>query len=170
MKVSTVRVIGVNAERRPYIPLAFLPATVVATNKLYTLDGATLYHFGVLASTMHMAWTRYTAGRMKSDYQYSAGIVYNNFPWPVDPSSKQRKAIEDAAQHVLDAREPHLDAGSTLADLYDPLTMPSELVRAHQTLDKTVDRSYRPQPFTTETNRVAYLFDRYEELTNALFA
>ncbi len=159
----------VSSERRDYIPLGFLAAEVIASNKLYTIAGATPYHFGVLSSAMHMAWMRYTAGRLKSDYQYSAGIVYNNFPWP-EPSAAQRTAIERSAQAVLDARQPSLDAGATLADLYDPLAMPLALVKAHAALDRAVDLAYRAQPFPSEAARVAFLFERYEALTNALFA
>ncbi|MGI9175264.1 MAG: type IIL restriction-modification enzyme MmeI, partial [Rhodothermales bacterium] len=129
---------------------------------------ATPYHFGVLSSAMHMAWMRQVAGRLESRYQYSIKIVYNDFPWP-GPTSKQKAAIEDAAQAVLDARQPYLDGGATLADLYDPLAMPPALAKAHAALDRAVDRAYRPQKFTSETNRVAFLFERYKALTATLF-
>src|SRR5690606_7508529 len=99
-------------------------------------EGAEPYHFGVLTSSMHMSWVRSVCGRLKSDYRYSAGIVYNNFPWP-DPTDVQRESISTAAQSVLDARAAH--PGSTLADLYDPLTMPLDLLKAHQKLDRAVD-------------------------------
>lgn len=115
----------VSSENRPYIPIGFLHRSVVPTNKLYTFSGAGLYHFGVLGSAMHMAWIKSVAGRLKSDFQYSAGIVYNNFPWPRDPSERQTKAIEEAAQGVLDARAKFPDA--SLADIYDPIAMPPEL-------------------------------------------
>ena len=106
---------------------------------------------------------------MKSDYSYSITVVYNNFPWP-EPTPAQRAAVAEAAEAVLEARRPHLDAGATLADLYDPLAMPPALVKAHQALDRAVDRAYRPQPFPNEAGRVAFLFERYEAVTNALFA
>jgi hypothetical protein len=111
---------------------------------------------------------RYVCGRMKSDYSYSNTIVYNNFPWPENPSPKQVEAVEKAAQAVLDARAmfPH----SSLADLYDPLTMPPALVKAHQTLDKAVDLCYRPQPFPSETKRIEYLFELYDKYTAGMFA
>lgn len=102
---------------------------------------------------------------MKSDYQYSAGIVYNNFPWP-QPSDRQQIAIEAAAQAVLDARAKFPNA--TLADLYDPLTMPPELVKAHQALDKAVDAAYGKNGFKSEAERVAFLFERYQQLTAPL--
>ena len=100
----------------------------------------------------------------KSDYQYSTGIVFNNFPWPEKPSPKNISRVESTAQSVLDAREPFLNSGSTLADLYDPAVMPAPLVKAHHALDRAVDLAYRPQAFTTETNRIAFLFGRYNEL------
>lgn len=160
----------VSSERRDYMPVGFYQPEVVASGSALIIPNATPYHFGVLSSAMHMAWMRYTAGGMKSDYQYSAGIVYNNFPWPDAPSAKQRAEVEQAAEAVLAARRPHLEAGATLADLYDPLAMPAALVKAHAALDRAVDRAYRRQPFPNEANRVAFLFDRYEALTNALFA
>lgn len=161
---------GVSSENRDYVPLGIISSEVIASNLAYVMPRATPFFLGVLSSVMHMTWMRYTAGRLESRYRYSASLVYNNFPWPEAPSSDQRAAVAEAAKAVLAARAPHLDAGATLADLYDPLAMPPELVAAHQTLDRAVDRAYRPQPFTTEANRVAFLFDRYEALTNALFA
>jgi len=125
------------------------------------------FHFGVLSSTMHNAWMRTVCDRLKSDYQYSAGIVYNNFLWP-EASDKQRKVIETAAQGVLDARARFPDA--TLADLYDPLTMPPELTRAHQALDKAVDAAYGRKKFASEAGRVAFLFERYQRLVEPLVA
>ena len=114
-----------------------------------------------------MVWVKYTCGRMKSDYSYSNTIVYNNYPWPENPSDKQIKAIETAAQKVLDARLQF--PNSSLADLYDPLTMPPVLVKAHNELDKAVDLAYRPQPFTGEANRMVFLFELYEKYTADLF-
>ena len=150
---------GVSSERRKYIPIGFKSPDVLASNLLNISGEATLYHFGILSSTMHMAWMRYTAGRLKSDYRYSIGLVYNNFPWPETVTDKKKKQVELAAQAVLDARKQFPD--STLADLYDPLTMPVQLTRAHEQLDKTVDTSYRPQPFPNELGRVQFLFSLY---------
>lgn len=155
-----------SSERRNFIPIAFLDATCIASTELFTIDAATLYHFGILTSTMHMAWVRYTCGRMKSDYRYSAGIVYNNFPWPDEPSDKQRAAVEVAAQAVLDARAQFPQ--SSLADLYDPLTMPPALVKAHQALDRAVDACYRKAAFASDAQRVEFLFERYQQLTSLL--
>lgn len=136
---------------------------VIASNLVYVLPDATLYHFGVLTSTMHMAWVRAVCGRLKSDYRYSAGIVYNNYPWP-EPTERQRAAIEKAAQGVLDARAQFPE--SSLADLYDPLAMPPPLVKAHQVLDHVVDAAYGKTSFQSEAERVAFLFGLYEKLTS----
>lgn len=114
-----------------------------------------------------MTWVNHVCGRLKSDYRYSNDIVYNNYPWPLEPSAKQVAAIETAAQKVLDVRAQF--AGSSLADLYDPLTMPPALVKAHNELDKAVDQAYRAQPFTTEAKRMEYLFELYEKYTADLF-
>jgi hypothetical protein len=155
----------VSSERRPFIPIAFVSREVVCSNKIQFVPDATLYHFGMLCSTMHMAWMRTVCGRLKSDYSYSNTIVYNNFPWP-EPSDAQQAAIEAAAQGVLDVRA--VFPNSTLADLYDPLTMPPELVKAHQTLDRAVDTAYGVKGFATEAERVAFLFQRYQQLTTPL--
>jgi hypothetical protein len=112
---------------------------------------------------MHMAWVRAVCGRLKSDYRYSAGIVYNNYPWP-ETNEKHRGVIETAAQAVLDERARH--PKSTLADLYDPLSMPSALVKAHQALDRAVDAAYGRTNFNNEAERVAFLFSLYEKLTS----
>ena len=129
---------------------------------------ATDFEFGVLASTMHMAWLTTVGGRLESRYQYSANIVYNNFPWPMDATDAQRAAVEDCAEKVLAARKGYLDGGATLADLYDPLTLPAALFKAHQGLDRAVDRCYRPQKFDSERERVEHLFQLYEQLTAPL--
>ncbi len=155
----------VSSERRSFIPIAFLDNQVLCGDKLRIVENATLYHFGILTSSMHMAWVRAVTGRLKSDYQYSALIVYNNFPWP-EPTDTQRKTIETAAQAVLDARAQFPD--STLADLYDPLAMPPELVRAHQALDRAVDAAYSKKNFASEAERVACLFERYQAITSLL--
>ena len=159
---------GVSSERRRYIPIGFMEPTSIANNLVFVVPNATLYHLGILSSAMHMAWVRYTCGRLKSDYRYSKDIVYNNFPWPQDPTPKQVQAVEKAAQAVLDARAQF--PGSSLADLYDPLTMPPALVKAHQQLDRAVDACYRSQPFTDDAKRVEYLFGLYETYTSLLAA
>jgi hypothetical protein len=153
----------VSSERRAYIPMDFMTATVIANDQVLTIEGAQAYHFGVLTSGMHMAWVRSTCGRLKSDYRYSKDIVYNNFPWP-EPTPKQRTTIESAAQAVLDERARHPDA--TLADLYDPLSMPPDLVKAHHALDRAVDAAYGKTNFASAAERVAFLFTLYEKLTS----
>lgn len=153
----------VSSERRRYLPMAYLPREVICSNKIQFVPNATLFHFGVLQSTMHMAWMRTVCGRLKSDYSYSNTIVYNTFPWPEDPSDQQREAIETAARAVLDARGQF--PGATLADLYDPLTMPPLLLRAHQGLDRAVDAAYGRRGFASEAERVAFLFDLYQRCT-----
>jgi hypothetical protein len=203
----------VSSERRRYIPIGYLSADVVASNLVYTIADASRFTFGVLTSAMHMAWTSVTCGRLKSDFRYSAGLVYNNYPWPQSPMAKQKEAVEATAQKILDVRAQFLapvgqtsglpvrgasgsqsqtaraGAGSaatppeealtgrpevgptktaSLADLYDPLSMPPALVKAHAELDRAVDLCYRPQPFTSERQRVEYLFGLYEQLTTPL--
>lgn len=113
-----------------------------------------------------MAWVRYVCGRIKSDYRYSKDIVYNNFPWPSDPTDKQKAAIEEAAQAVLDARAAHPDA--SLADLYDPVAMLPDLRKAHQALDKAVDAAYGKKTFASDAERVAFLFELYHKYTSLL--
>ncbi|MHC1736816.1 MAG: class I SAM-dependent DNA methyltransferase [Ignavibacteriaceae bacterium] len=157
----------VSSENRDYIPIAFCAKDIICGDKLFNLPDATKYHFGIITSKMHMAWMKYTCGRLESRFSYSNTIVYNNFPWPENPHEKQVKTIETAAQIVLDVREQF--PNSSLADLYDPLTMPPELVKAHNDLDKAVDLAYRPQPFTSEANRMVYLFELYEKYTANLF-
>ncbi len=159
---------SVSSERREYIPIGFLPQRVIASNLCLTVSNATPYHFGILTSAMHMAWVRQVCGRLKSDFRYSAKLVYNNFPWPMDATDAQRAAVEDCAEKILAARKGYLDGGATLADLYDPLTMPAALFKAHQALDRAVDRCYRPQKFDSERDRVEHLFQLYEQLTAPL--
>ncbi len=154
--------------RRRYVPIAYLQSNVIASNQVYVIAGASLFHFGVVHSEMHMAWIRQVGGRFKSDYRYSASLTYNNYPWPTDATDKQRAAVEAAAQAVLDARAKY--PTSTLADLYDPLTMPAPLLKAHQELDRAVDRCYRPDPFPSDRHRVEYLFALYEKITAPLVA
>jgi len=160
-ETSYLAIPTVCSEKRNYIPIMFLSPNIIASNQLYIVSNATLYHFGVLTSNIHMAWVRTVCGRLKSDYRYSANIVYNNFPWP-NPTDAQKQAIEQAAQGVLDARALYPD--SSLADLYDPLTMPPELVKAHNTLDRAVKAAYGGKSYATEAERVADLMERYAEL------
>jgi hypothetical protein len=168
---------GHTSENRAFIPFGFFSKDVIVGNSCFSLPDATLFHFGVIQSTMHMAWVRYTCGRIKSDYRYSKDIVYNNFRWP-DLSSNQplahtrraQAAIETAAQAVLDARASFPD--SSLADLYDPLSMPPALVKAHQKLDAAVDKAYElgggKKSYKNDAERVAYLFELYQQYTSLL--
>ncbi|MFM2169652.1 MAG: hypothetical protein RIS79_4023 [Verrucomicrobiota bacterium] len=157
-----------SSERRVYIPIAFEPADTVVASEIYFCEGAEVYHFGILTSKMHMAWMRLVCGRMKSDYRYSNKLVYNNYPWPETVSEAQKAAVEKAAQAVLDARAKF--PSSTLADLYDPTTMPPALAKAHADLDRSVDRCYRKDPFPNDRARVEHLFSLYEKLTAPLVA
>ena len=166
---------GHTSENRRYIPFGFFSKDDIVGNSAFAIPEATRFHFGVISSQMHMAWVRTTCGRLKSDFRYSKDIVYNNYPWPSIAEEKCRATIESAAQGVLDARAGFL--GSTLADLYDPLTMPPALVKAHQQLDKAVDAAYlaaekaagRKAPkLGTDAERVAFLFERYQELVSIL--
>ena len=141
---------------------------MVANQKLRILPDATLTDFALLTSGMHMAWMRAVTGRMKSDYMYSVGVVYNTFPLPPGFEDADKSPLERLAQDVLDARAAHRDA--TLAELYDPDLMPPNLRRAHQALDRAVDRLYRRKRFTSERERVEYLFALYERMQAPLAA
>ncbi|WP_347175386.1 class I SAM-dependent DNA methyltransferase [Polaribacter uvawellassae] len=152
-----------SSENRKYIPMGFFNSDYILNNTCSAIDNATLYEFGVLQSEIHISWVKYTCGRLKSDYRYSNEMVYNNFPWPKNPSEKNKKRVEEKAQKVLDVRATFSE--SSLADLYHPLTMPPTLVKAHNELDKAVDLCYRPQAFTNETTRIEYLFDLYNQYT-----
>lgn len=153
----------VSSENRRYIPMDYLPAEVIAGDKLFMVPDASLYHFGVLMSNVHMAWMRAVAGRLKSDYSYSNTVVYNNFPWP-SPTKPQREKIERTAQQILDARAVHPQA--SLADLYDGLTMPPELRKAHQENNKAVMTAYGfDWRKMTESDCVAALMRMYQQLT-----
>ncbi len=172
---SFIAIPEVSSERRIYIPIGFLTKNTIASNTLQMIPDAKIWHFGVLTSIMHMAWVRYVSGRLESRYRYSNSIVYNNFPWPENPSEKQKESVEKAAQAVLDARAQFQnpapgEKGASLADLYDPNTMPPVLVKAHQALDKAVDLCYRPQPFPNETKRIEFLFELYDKYTAGMFA
>lgn len=165
-ETSYVLIPRVSSEKRTYVPMGFFSAESIVGDTCLCIPNATLYHFGVLTSLMHMDWMRHVCGRLKSDYRYSNTLVYNNFPWPAAPKPEQVRAIEDRAQAVLDARAQF--PNSTLADLYDPLTMPPALLKAHQALDKAVDAAYRKKPFESERERIEYLFTEYQRLTAPL--
>jgi len=172
----------VSSERRLFIPFGFEKPDTLCSNLVKLAPNASLFHFGVLSSTMHMAWVRTTCGRLESRYRYSKDIVYNNFPWPElspPPPRKTTKsthlqAIETAAQVVLDVRAKFQsgDQPATLADLYDPLTMPSELLKAHQKLDAAVDKAYESsggkKSYKSDAERVAFLFELYQKYTSLL--
>lgn len=161
----------VSSERRPYVPMGFSndKGHTLFSDLVFIGRDASLYHFGVLSSAMHMAWVRTVGGRLESRYRYSAGIVYNTFPWPASPSEKQRKAIEEAAQAVLNARAAH--PGSSLADLYDPDAMPDNLAKAHLKLDKAVDAAYAAEAgqktWEGDLERAKFLFRLYRDLAAA---
>lgn len=158
---SYVAIPKVSSESRRYIPMDYLSADIIPGDKLFMLQNATAYHFGILTSNVHMAWMRAVCGRMKSDYSYSNTVVYNNFPWPT-PTDKQREKIEQTAQAILDARTLYPD--SSLADLYDELTMPPELRKAHQQNDRAVMEAYGfVVKETTESTCVARLMEMYQE-------
>ncbi len=171
----------VSSERRKFVPFGFEQPETLCSDLVFMIQDVTLYHFGILTSRMHNAWMRAVAGRLKSDFRYSAAIVYNNFPWPdlpekleqnqtQTPAHKAQAAIEKAAQAVLDARAQF--PGSSLADLYDPLTMPPALLKAHQKLDAAVDAAYAlvggKKTWKNDAERVAFLFERYQKLTSLL--
>ncbi|MCL2350857.1 MAG: class I SAM-dependent DNA methyltransferase, partial [Defluviitaleaceae bacterium] len=151
----------ISSERRRYIPIGFVKPDIIASNRLQMIPCATLYHFGILTSSTHMAWMRAVCGRMKSDYSYSNTIVYNNFPWP-DADEKQQAQIETLAGAVLEVRAKY--PTSSLADLYDPLTMPPDLLRAHQKLDQAVMKLYGFPRTHTEADIVANLMQLYQTL------
>ncbi len=163
-----------SSEERPYVPMGFCPASDVLHDSCTSVPGATLYHFGVLMSVMHMAWVKTVCGRLESRFRYSNNIVYNNFPWPVlekkadeERAQRARAGIEAAAQAVLDARAAEADA--TLADLYNP-PMPTKLLKAHRALDAAVDAAYAlsggKKHWKSDAERVAYLFTLYQRLTS----
>jgi hypothetical protein len=164
-KTTFLAIPKTSSEQRVYIPMLVIKPEVIASTELQMIPEYDDYTFGVLTSVMHMAWVRQVCGRLKSDYRYSNKIVYNNFPWP-NPTPAQRVRVEEKSQAVLAAREPHLPPRgmNTLADLYDPNTMPRDLHRAHTELDRAVEKCYRPEPFHSDRERVEHLFRLYEQL------
>jgi hypothetical protein len=173
-KTNYLLIPSVSSERRKYVPIGYIDHQVIVSNLVYAVPDATLFHFGVMTSAMHNAFMRFTCGRLESRFRYSNTIVYNNYPWPGFAgealSDKHRNAIEQAAQCVLDARAQFADA--SLADLYDPLTMPPALLKAHQKLDTAVDAAYQPsggkKSYASDAERVAFLFDLYQRITSLL--
>lgn len=160
---SAIVIPEVSSQRRRYVPMGFIDNSVICTNKVQIIANATIYHFGILTSNVHMAWMRAVCGRLKSDYDYSKKIVYNNFPWPT-PTEEQKAKIEQTAQVILDARALYPD--SSLADLYDEVTMPVELRKAHQNNDRAVMQAYGfPIKDFSESDCVAKLLEMYKELT-----
>ena len=152
-----------SSENRKYVPMGFLDENTIPTNAATIIEGATVYELGILTSNVHMAWMRAVCGRLKSDYRYSKDIVYNNFPWPM-PTAEQQAKIEKTAQAILDARALYPDC--SLADLYDELTMPPELRKAHQENDRAVMQAYGFDiKTTTESSCVAELMKMYQKLT-----
>jgi hypothetical protein len=156
-----------SSENRKYIPLGYFDSNNIAGDTCATVPNSTLYHFGILHSIMHMKWINVVCGRLESRYRYSNEIVYNNYPWPENPSEKQIKTIEEKAKNVLEVRA--LFPASSLADLYSPLTMPPALVKAHNELDRAVDAAYSKQTFSSEAKRMEFLFELYEKYTAGLF-
>jgi len=159
----------VSSENRKYIPFQFQTKDHIISDSCNSIPNATNFHFGVLSSLLHVTWVKYVCGRLKSDLRYSNDIVYNNYPFPKDVPEKKKEAVEAAAQAVLDIRLIYTEKGNSLADLYDPNSMPPDLLKAHQTLDKAVDKCYRDAPFTSEAKRIEFLFELYEKYTANLF-
>lgn len=159
----------VSSVRRDYVPIGWMNPPTIPSDLVFVLPDASVCHFGMLTSRIHMAWLDHMGGRLKSDYRYSIGLVYNTFPWP-DANDAQRAEVERLAQGVLDARAAW--PTSSLADLYDPDTMPANLRKAHAALDLAVDRLYRPRakgaPFASDRERVEHLFGLYEALVNPM--
>lgn len=166
-KTNYILVPSHSSENRTYIPMGFMTKDDILNNSCLSIPNATLFHFGVITSLMHMTWVKSICGRLESRYRYSNEIVYTNYPWPENPSEKQIKTIEEKAQNVLDVRASF--PNSSLADLYNPLTMPPALVKAHNELDKAVDAAYSKQAFTSEAKRMEFLFELYEKYTAGMF-
>jgi hypothetical protein len=152
----------VSSELRDYIPIAYLDAPVIPSNQVLVAMDASYWLFGIITSSAHMSWVKYISGRLKSDYRYSPGLVYNPFPWP-DLDDAKKEKLDKLGQAILDARLQHPQ--STLADLYDPLTMPADLRKAHEANDKAVDQLYRKEAFASDRARVEFLLARYEQIT-----
>jgi hypothetical protein len=151
----------VSSERREYIPMGFFDRNYIPLDSVHTIHNGDLFLFGILTSKLHMSWVKHTCGRLKSDYRYSKDIVYNNYPFPKEVSDKNKNAVEQKVQDILDIRAEFTD--SSLADLYNPLAMPPKLKKAHQALDKAVDKCYVSKSFKNDKERIEFLFELYEE-------
>lgn len=160
-KTNYIIIPQVSSENREYIPIGYVNKDIIVNNRCSFIESEELFIFGIMTSKMHMIWTSYTCGRMKSDFNYSIGIVYNNYPFPKNVTEKHKSVVEEKAQNVLDIRASFNDC--SLADLYDPLSMPPNLKKAHQELDKAVDNCYGTKSFKNDKERIEFLFGLYEE-------
>lgn len=165
-KSNFVLIPKVSSMNRDYIPIGYMSKDDIITDKVFAMENASLWDFGILCSIMHNSWMRRIAGRLKSDYSYSNTLVYNNFMWPLNISDKEKLEVEQIAKDIIGIRSEF--PNSSLADLYNPLTMPKKLRDAHNKLDKAVDKCYRSKPFNSESERVEFLFELYEKHTNTL--
>jgi hypothetical protein len=156
-----------SSENRRIVPMGFFTPNIIVSDSCLAIDNATIYDFGILQSSIHNVWVKFTCGKIKSDYRYSNEMVYNNYPFPKNVSGKNKTKVSEKAQNILDVRAEF--PKSSLADLYNPLTTPPKLAKAHQALDKVVDLCYRPQVFPNESSRIEYLFELYNEYTKPLF-
>ena len=154
----------VTSQRRIYVPVGYFNAGTVTSDKAFSVYEGGLYMFGVLSSLIHKIWFQTFGGRLKEDFSYSSNMCYNSFPFPKISSQKQQE-IEEAATDILLTREPYLTIGKTLADLYDPDTMPADLKAAHERLDDIVESSYPGYPFANDEARLECLFKMYEKMT-----
>ena len=148
------------SENRKYIPFAFLKSNNILHNSCSAIPNASLFDFGVIISSMHMAWIKTVCGRIKSDFRYSNKLVYNNFPWPKNISSNDKEKISIKAKEIIDIRGKYENV--SLSDLYNPLSMPNELVKAHKELDAIIDKCYRKKKFTSDLDRIILLFDLFQ--------
>ena len=155
----------VSSERRTYLPIGWLLPPTIPSNKLRIMLNSRLWHFAILTSAMHMAWTRNVGGRLKSDFQYGIGVVYNTFPWP-NASPREITMVETLAQTILDERSKY--SASTLADLYDPDNIKPDLLKAHKKLDAAVDELYKKGGFNSERSRAEHLLGVYEQASQPL--
>lgn len=153
-----------SSERRSYVPMAFVDKTTIVSNLCYLLPNATHYQFGILTSRIHMCWMRLTAGKLKTDYRYSRDLTYNTFVWP-PTTSEQQAEITDLAEEILYKRQFYMN--KTLAELYNPETMPDDLKQAHADLDSAVERLYRPEPFADDEERTTFMLQLYAAAVRA---
>ena len=157
--VAALVIPRVSSERRTYVPMAFVNDDTIVGDSAFLIPNATHYHFGILTSRIHMCWMRLTAGKLKTDYRYSRDLTYNTFVWPTTTSEQQAK-ITDLAEKILLKRKPYM---TSLADLYNPETMPDDLKQAHEDLDLAVERLYRPEPFADDEERTTFMLQLYAE-------